>query len=224
MNRDKLSLFHKLALAIVLFALAAGTAQRAEAAIIGGTIEIIMSDVDIEYDGTNIFDSDPIGGDPDALSTASFFQSEVLQGVLTTDLTLDLFIPNVTGILTTGSTIFSNSGGNLTLRQGNTVLLDLTLGSAEVIYTPFNAFFQFVFTGASGTIDSQALPFGLGMVNPISVSFSTQIDPNSLTTNGSTVIGFRASGSGENEGTPIPEPASLVLLGLGGLVALRRHR
>jgi hypothetical protein len=222
MNTQYLSHTRKLMFATVLAVCAFGFQNQADAAIMSDAIEIIVSDIDIEYDGTNIFDSNPIGSNPDPLSTASFFKNEALQGVLTTDLTLDLLIPNVTGILTSGSTAFSDPGGNLTLRQGSTVLLDLTLGSAEVIYSPFNAFFRFVFAGASATLDSQNLPFGLTLANPVSVSISTQLDPNSLTSSGSTVTGFRSSGSGEH--VAIPEPASLVLLGIGGMLMLKRHR
>jgi hypothetical protein len=61
----------------------------------------------------------------------------------------------------------------------------------------------------------QNLPFGLQVGDPITASFSAQINAGTKTAAGGFVTGFHTSGTGEVRGTNVPEPATLLLAALG---------
>lgn len=180
------------------------------------TIEIQLGGVDIRYDGANIFDYDPGSSDPDPLTTVTFLVDNVMVGsVLTSDITLEMFIPNVLNIDDTGDTVVSGSGGVFNLGLPAADFLSLELDEATITYADISGIVQFAFGGSIAGLVSQSLPFGLTIEEPISVSFSTQINAGSLVTSGGTVDQFTASGTGEIVG--VPEPSTVILAALGVL-------
>lgn len=194
-----------------VLALALLTATPATA----GLIEIQLNGVHIAYDDTDtIFDADPGGGDPDPLVAVNFIDDGVLVGTLTSDISLDLSIPEVTDIPVTGGTVTSDPGGFFDLDFGPSGSLSLSLDAASITYVDVPGIVQFTFGGAAASIDDQDLPFGLIIGEPITVSFSTPVVPGTLTDDSTFVTGFEASGTGEVRGPFVPEPGSL------GLVAL----
>jgi hypothetical protein len=195
-------------------------AQPASAAY----IQIQLGGLDLQYDGSSIYDSGT--ADPAPLTNATFLSDGVALGPAdTSDVTLDLQIPGVLNIPAAGGSVTSASGGNLYLDLGDGEFLSLTLDVANVNYVPLTSTVQFVFAGSAASIDGQQLPYGITLGEPVSVSFSTQlIEPASyvVTQDGSFVGSFDAQGTGEIHA--VPEPATLGLLGLGGLAILRRRR
>lgn len=171
-------------------------------------VMIQFGGLDIGYNGTNITD---VGTphDPDPLSNATFFVNTVALGADTSGVTLDLNIPGVVNIPAGGGQVSSAANGSLFLDLGGGEFLSLILDSAVVTYVPM-ASIQFVFAGSSSAIVGQQLPHGLSLINPVSVSFSTQIDPGSVKQSDGYVTAFTSAGTGEIQA--VPEPATLVTL------------
>lgn len=191
----------------------------------GTILEIQLGGVDIGYDGTDIVDADPGNADPDPLTTVTFVVDGSLVGsVLIADISLDMLLPSVLDIDKSGDTVLSASGGifNLGLPGGD--YLDLNLGEATITYVDIANTVQFAFGGSVAAIDGQSLPFGLTIGDPVSISFSTQVNPGSLSSGEVNVEGFTSSGTGEIRGL-VPEPTSLALLAIAGLmVGMIRRR
>ena len=179
---------------------------------LGGTIEIEFTGVDIGYGGTDIVDQDPFSGDPDHLTSVVITEDGVLAGpILTSSISQDLYIPQVTSISETGGSTLSAAGGSLLLQLGSGSHLDLDLGQVDINYVDLNGAVQFVFAATVGGVSAQSLPYGLEVGQQLGVSFQTQVSPASLTTSGGIVTGFTASGTGDVRGAAVPEPTCLVL-------------
>ena len=179
---------------------------------LGGTIEIEFTGVDIGYGGTDIVDQDPFSGDPDPLTSVVITEDGVLAGpILTSSISQDLYIPQVTSISETGGSTLSAAGGSLLLQLGSGSHLDLDLGQVDINYVDLNGAVQFVFAATVGGVSAQSLPHGLEVGQQLGVSFQTQVSPGSLTTSGGIVTGFTASGTGDVRGAAVPEPTCLVL-------------
>jgi len=191
------------------------------------TVRIEFTGLNLEYDGTNIFDSDPISGeDPDPLTSVAISVDNLLQGsVLTDSLAIDIFIPGVSGLPSAGSPPAATSapGGIWNLDLGPAGFISLDLDTVEVTYANLGGTVQFAL-GASinANVSSQSLPFGLQIDDMVNVSFSTQVtsftevvqEPFPIITS------FTSAGTGEIEGPlGVPEPSSLAL-GLAGLLGL----
>ena len=144
------------------------------------TVRIEFTGLNLEYDGTNIFDSDPISGeDPDPLTSVAITVDNVLQGTVLTDgLTIDILIPNVSGLPAAGSppAAVSAPGGVWNLDLGPAGFINLNLDTVEVTYANLGGTVQFAL-GASidADVSSQSLPFGLQIDDLVNVSFSTQV-------------------------------------------------
>ena len=179
---------------------------------LGGTIEIEFTGVDIGYGGTDIVDQDPFSGDPDPLTSVVITEDGVLAGpILTSSISQDLYIPQVTSISAAGGSTLSAAGGSLLLQLGSGSHLDLDLGQVDINYVDLNGAVQFVFAATVGGVSAQSLPYGLEVGQHLGVSFQTQVSPASLTTSGGIVTGFTASGTGDVRGAAVPEPTCLVL-------------
>ncbi len=201
-------------LTIVAVLLTTVVASTASAAM----VQIQLGGVTLSYDGSKIVD-DGIA-DPDTLTNATFLVNDVLLGLDVTGVTLDLDIPGVSNIPMGGGQVPSAANGFLDLDLGGGEYLHLTLDSAVVNYMPVISTFQFVFAGSSSIIDEQALPYGLALSDPVSVSFSTQI--SQIANDGTYVTSFTSAGTGEIQG--VPEPATLGILAFGSIAALWRKR
>ena len=177
---------------------------------------------------------------PEPLLSATFAVDGSFVGTVSTDVTADMEVLGVPA-LTSGSTVPA-TGGKFSLDFGGGKFLDLILDTVSITYIDATAV-QFVF-GAGVAPDQsdvmQDLPFDLsgdpasGLKAPVTLSFSSQVKPGSIVTNGGGgVIGFEAVGTGEVRGgfepdeNKVPEPGTLGLMALagmmGGVVALRKR-
>jgi hypothetical protein len=189
-----------------------------------GLIQVQLGGVDLRYAGSTLTDANPYGGD--ALTNATFLEDSVELGKDETDVTLDLFIPGVTGISVHGDQVNSLPGGTLDLQMGGGDHVILDLESVQVTYLSVSSLIKFTFAGTVSMIVSQQLPYSLALQDPVTVTFSTQITSGYSEAAG-LVSTFNASGTGELQSGDlpyIPEPASMALLGLGGLMMVRRCR
>jgi hypothetical protein len=199
-------------------------------------LQIQFTGVDLRYDGTSAIIHDY--GDPalaggtdtskaDDLLNMDFLVDGIGVDNLSSDIYLDLEIPDVTGLLLAGGSIITDGSpsGVLELLMPG-IGLSLSLGEAEIGFLPaLGGSINFVFGGAVATIGTQALPFGLEIGDPVSISFSTQVVAGTLTHDDTYVTGFDSRGTGEVQGTLVPEPTTLGLVGMAiGLFATRRRR
>jgi len=194
--------------------------------VMADTILIEFDGLDLEYDGTDIFDADLGAADPDPVTDTTIEVGGILSSSFPTGVTVDLYIPGVSGIdVGAGTdTVFSAAGGTLDIDFGGAEFLSLILDPVAVIYVDAT-FLQFVLGATVATVDDQALPDGLFLGDSVTVDFKVDIDPGSLEDDGTSLTGFVALGSGTIEGElgvdpmTLPEPATVVLA-LFGLVAM----
>lgn len=199
-------------------------------------VVIQFTGMDLVYDGSSLYDAGSTSGgladpaDADSLVSVDFFSNGTLVGSLSSDISLDVFIPDITGIPDAPGTVYNfwtpGNPGFVDLLIGTSPLaseyLLLDIASSNITYLDASGFAQFIFGGTIGVGNSQNLPFGLQSTDPITFSFSSRIDPNSLTSSGGFITGFETSGTGEY--SDIPAPASAALLALGAAAGLRRRR
>lgn len=204
----------------------------------GANADIVVqfTGMDLVYDGSSLYDAGSTSGgladpaDADSLVSVDFFSNGTLVGSLSSDISLDMFIPDITGIPDAPGTVYNlwtpGNPGFVDLLIGTSPLaseyLLLDIASSNITYLDASGFAQFIFGGTIGVSNAQNLPFGLQTGDPITFSFSSRIDPNSLTSSGGFITGFEASGTGEY--SDIPAPASAALLALGAAAGLRRRR
>jgi hypothetical protein len=220
--------------AAALVALGATTAQAA-------TIQIAFTGMNLRYDGASLYDAtsntggvgNPANADP--LATVDFFVDGSPAGTLNSNISLDVFIPDVTNISAAPNAVYNQvtpgNPGYFDLLFGTSPLasefLQLDLDNVSVTYVDVSGLVQFTFGAAVAASNAQNLPFALEIGDPVTLSFSAQLDAGSKTTAGGFVTGFRATGTGEIRGEAIPEPSTIALLGMGALavpVMLRRRR
>ena len=172
-------------------------------------------------DGSDITDAgDAAGGngDPgesDELTSMTFELDDVVLGTLTADIHADVLIPGVTIPAGGGATTSAGNGGFFDLLTGGTYGLKLGVDSFDIFYTGGEIA---IFGNGFATEAFNDLPFGPGIVpgTEVLISFSTQVDV--LTDNGDNVQTVASSGTGEVRGPAVPEPGTLLLSLLGGLV------
>ncbi len=221
--------------ALVLVPAMAGTASA--------NLQIIFAGLDLVYDGTAIYDAGgsntTASGNPaqaDALDTMTFYLNGTkVNNTILSDIYADVYIPGVQNIPVTGGVVNSMSGysgfGFDLLTKSTTPGYGLGLRFES------GAPVQIVYDGTAITVNgsaitnaisSQDLPYGLEMGTPVSLSFSSNNLTN-LTDNGQVLTHFNSAGSGEVTGpSAVPEPTSLLLLGMGllggGAAVTRRKR
>ncbi len=204
-------------------------------------LEIQFTGVNLDYDGSNIFDSknhntsgngNPADADP--LNTMSFLVDGNLVGtVLTSDIYLDLYITGVTNVPASGGGVTSSGNGGsfgvdlLTSGSNPGWGLALDINTMQFFYTGGNIAISVA--GLATNIAAQQLPFGLQFdpSQPVTIILSSAHLSN-VTTSGGYLTGLNAAGTGNVAGVYVPEPATVSLFGLGLLVLagwrLRRRR
>jgi hypothetical protein len=142
----------------------------------------------------------------------------------------DLLAADVGNLTKTGLTVFAGDSGGA--GPNNTFGFDLLTSSGSLLSLNFNnsdiagvyrAYssgansgkpFYVSLGGPTSSIVSQNLPLGLQIGNDASISLSGTTFTN-LTTSGSLVTSFDASVTGTITGSLVPEPGTIVLLGIG---------
>ncbi len=213
------------------------------AVIIGATsssaalLEINFTGMNLRYDGTAIYDagnsnttasSNPAQADP--LITVDFLVDGSLVNTITTNSFIDLYIPDVVNIPSTPNTVFNittvGNPGFFDLLFGSpiaTEFLALDLNEVTIFYNDVAGIVQFTLGAAVAQIDTQNLPFGLQIGEPVAVTFSANIQ--SRTSAGGFITSFTTgSGSGNVEGPLVPEPATCGFMILAGLAVLGYRR
>jgi hypothetical protein len=208
------------------------------ASALAATIQISFTGLDVVYDGSAIYDGGSTAGgladpaDADPLSTVDFFVDGTLVGSLSSDISLDAFIPDITGISAAASTV------DVQTTPGNPGFFDLLIGTSplasefllidleEVTFTYIDVLniVQFTFGAAVSDVFAQNLPFDLVIGDPLTVSFSAQVVAGTKTDNGTDITGFEAAGTGDIGGPAVPEPTAALLLALGTLATVTLGR
>jgi len=208
-------------------------------------LTILFSGLDLYYDGqTGILATSPViptsnatVSTMDELVTMSFIKDGTNLGTFTSDIWADIELDGVFNIPAAGGMITVNSPGpKVNLFAGNNFL---NLNWDSPVEIAYDGQHMNVTGSAGGAIVGQSLPFGQTMVDPLRISFSTQIldmGPSpapGLNANGGNNDGylysFHSFGTGEvSGGTTVPEPATLLTLGFGllggGFLGRRRKK
>lgn len=219
-------------------AMCALVALSIAAPVQAATIEIQFTGMNLTYDGSAIYDdgfeaggvADP--ADADSLISVDFLVDGILVGSLSSDISLDVYIPDVTGISSAANTVYNattpGNPGFFDLLIGTTPLasefLTVDLAEVNVTYIDVLNIVQFNFGAAVSSVFAQNLPFSLQIGDPVTVSFSSQITPGTKTTGGGFITGFDATGTGEIQGDLIPEPATCLLAAFGMISCLMVRR
>jgi hypothetical protein len=205
------------------------------------TIEIAFTGMNLVYDGSTIYDAGSSAGgvlnptQADPVGALQFYLDGNLQGSLNSDVAVDVSIPDVVNIPSANNTIFNvTTTGNpgyfdvlIGTAPSAAEYVALNLGEVNVSYVDVSGLVQFTFGAAVAASSSQNLPFGLEIGDPVTLSFSAQVDANSRTIAGGFITGFEATGTGEIRGEAIPEPSTVALCAMGAIaipVMIRRRR
>jgi hypothetical protein len=203
-------------------------------------MQIGFTGMNLVYDGSAIYDAGSTTGgtldpaDGDSLVSLDFIVGGSPVGSISSDIAIDLFVPDVVNIPAAANTVFNvttpGNPGYLDILIGTSPsaaqYLALDLDEVNVTYVDVSGIVQFNFVGAVASGSTQNLPFGLQIGDPITLSLAAQVAAGTKTTAGGFITGFSAAGTGEISGEQIPEPSSIALAGLGILAipAYRRLR
>jgi hypothetical protein len=234
MKSSKLgSLSFRTGFACAAIALAATTSQAEP-------IHLAFTGMNLVYDGSTLRDAgsatggvlNPANADP--INSLDFFDNGVPQGSLSSNISVDVSIPDVTN-LTMGpnsstTVVTPGNPGYFDLLIGTSPLaseyLALELDHVTITYLDIFGLVQVNFGAAVADSSSQNLPFGLDIGDLVTLTFSAQVDTGSLTGLNGIITGFTATGTGDVR-QAVPEPSSVVLCAMGAVaipVLLRRRR
>ncbi len=219
-------------LPVALLAMALLAASSAQAS----TLEIQISGLDLQYDGTNIFDAgvhnttgsgDPAESDP--LSLLEFYIDGNLVGSQNTNVFADIYIKDVLNIPVGGGGVVSAGNGDafgidlLTENQTPGWGLALDIDTMQFFYT--GAEISITVAGLASSLFAQDLPFGLAFDpnEQITIVLSSA-NLNNVTSAGGFLTGFDAAGTGNIAGVLVPEPSSMVLAAFGAAALFFGYR
>lgn len=208
---QRLSIYKTFSFAVIL-----AIGSFAGAALQAATMQIFFDDLDLEfaYDGAT-GEITTVGGADSLIEIDISIDSNPVGSI--TGGTIDLTIPGLPAIPVGMSSILTSApGGTLSLDFGGGNFLNLVLEEAQIAYLHASSQIQFVGGGSVGAIGGQSLPLGLVIGDPVSLTISTNV--TQLTDDGTNILTFLSNGTGELSGTVVPEPTSLGLLALGGLL------
>jgi hypothetical protein len=202
------------------------------------TIEIGFTGMDLVYDGSAIYDAGSTAGgfadpaDADPLATVDFFVDGVPVVSYSTNVSADVYIPDVTPIPVgpgvTNITTPGTTAGYFDVLLGTSPLASqfmlVDLDEVSITYLDVLGLVQFSFGAAVSDVFAQNLPNGLVMGDPVTVTFSAQVVPGTLTNNGVNVTGFDLFGTGSIQGPAVPEPGACLLAAMGLVAGLARRR
>lgn len=230
MKMTQLFSFARNGVACAVFALLAAPLSAA-------TIEIGFTGLDLVYDGSAIYDAgstsggtaDP--GDADPLATIDIFVDGSPVASYSSDVSTDVFIPDVSPIpVGSGVTNITTVGnpGYFDVLIGTSPLASefilVDLDEVSITYLDVSGIVQFTFGAAVSDVFAQNLPLGLVVGQPVTVTFSAQVVPGTLTNDGTNVTGFDLFGTGSIQGPLVPEPSSCLLAGMALMVCAARRR
>jgi hypothetical protein len=205
-----------------------------------GVLEIQFTGLDLQYDGTNIFDAgvhNTVGnGNPaeaDTLTSMNFYLDGNLMGVQSTNVFADIYISNVLNIPAGGGVVVSSGNGGafgIDLLTQNLIPgwgLALDINTMQFFYT--GSQIGISVSGFATNISAQSLPFALefDVAQPVTIVMSSA-NLSAVTSAGGFLTGFNAAGTGNVAGTGyiVPEPGTMAMLGVGlvGLAVCGRRR
>ncbi len=219
-------------LPVALLAMALLAASSAQAS----TLEIQISGLDLQYDGTNIFDAgvhNTVGiGSPaqsDPLSLLEFYIDGNLVGSQNTNVFADIYIKDVLNIPAGGGAVVSAGNGDafgidlLTENQTPGWGLALQIDTMQFFYT--GSQISITLAGLASSLFAQDLPFALAFDpnEEITIVLSSA-NLSNVTSAGGFLTGFDASGTGNIAGVLVPEPSSMVLAAFGAAALFFGYR
>ena len=199
-------------------------------------VEFTGMDLYYGFDGSTNLQSGPRAGNEDALDAATFYVDDANLGTLVGNLSSNIGIAGLNNIPASGGTRSNLYAGgyfrvNFDTASLSSGLLNLGVDAAsKVDITYVDQRLQIVVTGSSTDLYTQQpidrLPAWPGFDPQQTVRFSfSSSNLTDLAYRDNKLVQFHARGSGTiaQQTAAVPEPASLAVLGLGGVALLRRR-
>ena len=200
-----------LLLTVALVVLAAAPPTAAD------VITIDFTGLNLTFADGNIYDADHLAGgdglvaEATALGSITFYKNYEYVTSLGSDVYADILVQWVPGIPENG--YVDTSGGFVDLLSSSGTLLGLPVGALTVSYTNSFGIESVWVSGIAIGVITQNLPGGL-VIDPgseITILLTGDAISNPVF-DGGLLVGFGSNGTGQVEGTAVPEPSSLILL------------